>query len=114
VRLTPDHRLREVRRHTDGVLATLRNEYTGAAVDRIVDQVVVEHGTIPNDEVYVELKDESINIGEVDITAFAHVEPQQLITNPDGRYQLFRIGDALTSRNIHAAIYDARRIALTI
>lgn len=114
VRLTPDHRLREVRRHTDGLLATLRNEYTGTAVERVVDQVVVEHGTIPNDDVYVELKDESINFGEVDITALAHVKPQQLITNPDGRYQLFRIGDALASRNIHSAIYDARRIALTI
>jgi 2,4-dienoyl-CoA reductase-like NADH-dependent reductase (Old Yellow Enzyme family)/thioredoxin reductase len=114
VRLTPDHRLREVRRHPDGLVATLRNEYTGEPVQRVVDQVVVEHGTIPNDDVYVELKDRSTNYGEVDLTALVQVEPQRLVTNSAGRFQLFRIGDALASRNIHAAVYDARRIALTI
>ena len=30
--------------------------------------------------------------------------------NPDGRYQLFRVGDAVASRNIHAAIYDSLRL----
>jgi 2,4-dienoyl-CoA reductase-like NADH-dependent reductase (Old Yellow Enzyme family)/thioredoxin reductase len=114
VRLTPDHRLREVRRHPDGLVAILRNEYTGESVQRVVDQVVVEHGTIPNDDVYVELKHQSINAGEVDLDALIHIKPHQLATNPHGRYQLFRIGDAIAGRNIHSAIYDARRIALTI
>ena len=41
-------------------------------------------------------------------------DPQAIETNPDGRFQLFRVGDAVASRNIHAAIYDARRLALTI
>jgi NADPH-dependent 2,4-dienoyl-CoA reductase/sulfur reductase-like enzyme len=113
VRLTPDHRLREVHRHPDGLVAVLRSEYTGELAQRVVDQVVVEHGTIPNDDVYVELKDQSINGGEVDLDALIQVKPQQLKTNPHGRYQLFRIGDAIASRNIHSAIYDARRIALT-
>jgi hypothetical protein len=31
-------------------------------------------------------------------------------TNPEGRFQVFRIGDAVASRNIHAAIYDAQRL----
>ena len=26
------------------------------------------------------------------------------------RFQLFRIGDAVASRNIHAAVYDAQRL----
>jgi N-methyl-L-proline demethylase len=113
VRLTPDHRLREVRRHRDGLEAVLRNEYTGESGQRVIDQVVIEHGTIPNDDVYIELKDQSINYGEVDLDALIQVKPQQLTTNPHGRYLLFRIGDALASRNIHSAIYDARRIALS-
>jgi hypothetical protein len=33
------------------------------------------------------------------------------VRNPDGRFRLFRIGDAVSSRNIHAAIYDALRLA---
>jgi NADPH-dependent 2,4-dienoyl-CoA reductase/sulfur reductase-like enzyme len=114
VRLTPDHRLHEVRRRPDGLVAVLRNEYTGETAERTVDQVVVEHGTIPNDDVYVELQGRSSNDGESDLDALIHVRPQRLTTNPDGRYQLFRIGDAVASRNIHAAIYDARRIALSI
>ena len=36
--------------------------------------------------------------------------PQEVATNPEGTYQLFRIGDAVSSRNIHAAIYDALRL----
>jgi 2,4-dienoyl-CoA reductase-like NADH-dependent reductase (Old Yellow Enzyme family)/thioredoxin reductase len=113
-RLTPDHRLREVRRGDDGLIAVLHNEYTDESVNRVVDQVVVEHGTTPNDDVYFELKDASANLGEVDLDALATVAPQQLVNNPDGRYRLYRIGDAVASRNIHAAMYDARRIALSI
>ena len=75
---------------------------------------MVDHGTIPNDDVYAELKDGSVNRGEVDIDAFVRLTPLRLLTDPEGRYQLFLIGDAVASRNIHAAIYDARRLALPI
>jgi hypothetical protein len=34
--------------------------------------------------------------------------------NPDGKYWLFRIGDAVTSRNVHAAILDAARLCRAI
>ncbi|MGO7815449.1 hypothetical protein ACC674_38535, partial [Rhizobium ruizarguesonis] len=37
-------------------------------------------------------------------------EPQSIIRNPDGKFQLFRIGDAVAARNTHAAIYDGLRI----
>lgn len=114
VRLTPDHRLREIRRGADGLVAILRNEYTGDFVEKTVDQVVVEHGTLPNDDVYTELKPRSTNGGELDLEAFSRADPQTLISNPDGRYRLIRIGDAVASRNIHAAIFDARRVALSV
>jgi 2,4-dienoyl-CoA reductase-like NADH-dependent reductase (Old Yellow Enzyme family)/pyruvate/2-oxoglutarate dehydrogenase complex dihydrolipoamide dehydrogenase (E3) component len=114
VRLTPDHRLQDVRRGPDGLVAVLRNEYTGDTVERVVDQVVVEHGTVPNDEVYLDLRDGSSNGGEVDLDAFVHAAPQRLTSNPAGSYQLFRLGDAVASRNIHAAMFDARRLALSI
>jgi 2,4-dienoyl-CoA reductase-like NADH-dependent reductase (Old Yellow Enzyme family)/glycine/D-amino acid oxidase-like deaminating enzyme len=114
VRLTPDHRLRSIHRNADGLVAVLRNEYTGDCVERTVAQVVVEHGTVPNDEVYNELKPGSTNDGELDLELFSRAQPQTLVSNPDGRYRLIRIGDAVASRNIHAAIYDARRAALSI
>ena len=39
---------------------------------------------------------------------------QTVVRNADGGYQLFRIGDAVASRNIHAAIYDAFRLCLVL
>ena len=115
VRMTPDHRLVAVRRSADGRLEVdLSNDYTGGSTRRIVDQVVVEHGSLPNAEVYLALVDGSINGGELDLDAFIGGRPQALVANESGRYQLFRIGDAVASRNIHAAIYDGRRIAMAL
>ena len=42
------------------------------------------------------------------------VNANKLERNPDGAYQLFRIGDAVAARNTHAAIYDALRLAKDI
>ena len=70
----------------------------------------MEHGTLPLDDLYFDLKDESINRGEVDYTALIAGESQGVRTKPDGDFLLYRIGDAVSSRNVHAAIYDALRL----
>ena len=49
-------------------------------------------------------------LGEVDHPALIGGTPQGVHTNPAGSFQLFRIGDAVAGRNIHAAIYDALRL----
>ena len=111
VRLTSSFYLHSVRRSDSGRLAaTLWSEYAGLEVERVVDHVVVETGTSPVDDLYFDLLPESTNLGEVDYQAFIDLKPQTVATNPAGRFQLFRIGDAVTSRNIHAAIYDAQRL----
>jgi hypothetical protein len=79
-----------------------------------VDQVVVEHGSLPNTEVYDELVAGSSNGGELDLDAFITGRAQGLLRSETGRYQLFRIGDAVSSRNIHAAIYDGRRLGMAL
>ena len=61
-------------------------------------------------ELYFELKPRSTNLGAVDYGALLAGRPQAIARNPDGAFQLFRIGDAVPSRNIHAAIYDALRL----
>ncbi|MGW0686173.1 oxidoreductase [Streptomyces sp. NPDC002754] len=115
VTVTLTRRLRSVRRGGDGrLVATLFSEYTGTESERVVDHVVVEHGTLPNDELYTDLLPASSNLGEVDHRALLAREPQTVVRNPAGRYQLFRIGDAVTSRNIHAAVYDALRLCLPV
>ncbi len=110
VRVTINTRLRAVRREGDRLVALLGSDYGARAGERRVDQVVVEHGTRPLDELYFALKEGSRNRGEVDYRALLAGEPQRLERNPEGSYRLYRIGDAVASRNVHAAVYDALRL----
>jgi 2,4-dienoyl-CoA reductase-like NADH-dependent reductase (Old Yellow Enzyme family) len=110
VTLTPDLRLVAARVEAGRLVATLANEYTRATEERIVDRVVVEYGTLPNDDLYFALKERSLNRGEVDVGALIGGRPQKLKRNAEGRYQLFRVGDAVAGRNIHAAIFDSLRL----
>ena len=115
VAITLAHRLIGVRRDDDGrLIARLGSDYAAIELERTVDAVVVEHGTLPNDQLYFDLVQGSGNLGEVDQQALLDVRPQQVVRNPAGRYQLFRIGDAVSSRNIHAAIYDALRLCVAV
>jgi len=56
------------------------------------------------------LKPASVNLGAVDYDALLAGQAQTVAANGEGSFQLFRIGDAVASRNIHAAIYDALRL----
>ena len=103
-------RLQRIRRDGNRLVATLFNEYDRSHCERHVDQVVVEHGTLPLDEIYFSLKPGSRNLGEVDYGAWIANRPQDVVRNPDGAYLLYRIGDAVASRNIHAAVFDALRL----
>ncbi|MBS8228237.1 NADH:flavin oxidoreductase [Vannielia litorea] len=109
VRTTVMWRLDGVTRSGNGLTATIGSDYGGTAT-REVDQVVISNGTRPLDDLYFALKPLSRNLGEVDYTAFREGRPQSLAPNPDGAFRLFRIGDAVASRNTHAAIYDALRL----
>ena len=110
VTLTPDRRLRSVERDGNRLRAVLRNEYTDEDETRVVDQVVVEHGTLPAAELFHELAPLARNEGELDIEALIAGRPQAVASNPDGAFMLFRVGDAVASRNIHAAIHDSLRL----
>jgi 2,4-dienoyl-CoA reductase-like NADH-dependent reductase (Old Yellow Enzyme family) len=110
VAITLNRRLRAIRREGNRLAAILYDEYARTLEQRLVDQVVIEHGTLPADELYFELKPGSSNLGEIDLDALLAGTPQSKVNNPDGRYQLFRVGDAVASRNIHAAIYDSLRL----
>jgi 2,4-dienoyl-CoA reductase-like NADH-dependent reductase (Old Yellow Enzyme family)/thioredoxin reductase len=112
VQVTLARRLRRVRRRDGRLVAHLTSDYADVELERVVDAVVVEQGTVPNDELYLDLVPGSVNLGEVDQAALLAGQPQTVATNPDGHYQLFRVGDAVAGRNIHAAVYDALRLCL--
>ena len=110
VTITINRRLVGIRRQGNKLAATIGSDYGDWTEERLVDQVVVEHGTLPLDDLYLALKEESVNRGKVDHPALLAGRPQVVRSNPDGRFTLFRIGDAVSSRNVHAAIYDALRL----
>lgn len=109
-RFTVTWRLISVAREGNRLRATLGSDYVGAREERLVDQVVVNHGTRPLDDLYFELKPLSSNLGAVDYEALIAGRDQAPAGNPTGAFQLFRIGDAVAARNTHAAIYDALRL----
>ncbi len=104
-------RLMSVAREGNQLRARLGSDYGDFTRERIVDQVVVNHGTRPLDDLYFELKPLSSNLGEVDYEALTTGGLQEVRKNPEGRFRLYRIGDAVAARTTQAAIYDARRLA---
>lgn len=107
---TVTYRLEAVEKQGNQLIAHVGSDYGGVAKQRVVDQIVINHGTIPLDDIYFDLKPDSSNHGEMSHDQLLAGQPQSVVRNPDGTYQLFRIGDAVSARNTHAAIYDALRL----
>ena len=103
-------RLLGVKRAGNKLTATIGTDYSDHTHEATYDQVVVNYGTLPLDDLYFALKPASSNGGALDQGAFIEGRPQSIRRNPEGSFQLFRIGDAVSARNTHAAIYDALRL----
>jgi len=109
--MTPDRELTQVYKEGAQLVAVLRNVYDGREEERLVDQVIVEHGTLPVDDLYHELKADSRNQGEFSIPRLIDgAQLEEVVHNPSGSFALYRVGDAVASRSIHAAIYDSLRM----
>ncbi|QCO55436.1 hypothetical protein EOK75_06480 [Pseudorhodobacter turbinis] len=100
-------RLVSIARGSNKLVATLINELTRQHTELTVDQVIVDMGTVPDNELFNALREVAGNGGVTDIKSLIANTPQ-----PRGQlgYELHRIGDAQASRNIHTAIYDAFRL----
>jgi 2,4-dienoyl-CoA reductase-like NADH-dependent reductase (Old Yellow Enzyme family) len=114
VRVTINARVMSVRRDGNALVATIGSDHGPERFERVCDQVAVEHGTLPVTDLYDVLRPLSCNLGEVDYRALIANRPQTVARNPHGTFRLFRVGDAVASRNIHAAVYDALRLAKDI
>ena len=110
VTFTVAFRLEAAERVGNRIRARVGSDYGGVTKHRTVDQIVVNHGTVPLDDLYFALKPQSRNLGAVDYDALIAGRAQTAETGAAGRFDLFRIGDAVAARNTHAAIYDALRL----
>jgi 2,4-dienoyl-CoA reductase-like NADH-dependent reductase (Old Yellow Enzyme family)/thioredoxin reductase len=111
---TVTRRLIGVTRSGNTLTATIGTDYSDHTYNVEVDQVVMNYGTLPLDNLYFDLKPLSSNTGEVDYQALIAGIPQTTMRDENGLFQLFRIGDAVSARNTHAAIYDALRLVKDI
>ena len=115
VRITINTRLKAVRREGNKLVATLGSDFSiGWREERRVDQVVVEHGTLPLDELYLALKPLSRNRGAVDYERLVGGGEVFPVADAAAAFTLLRIGDAVASRNIHAAVYDGIRYGIRV
>ncbi|MDF1728585.1 MAG: FAD-dependent oxidoreductase, partial [Sulfitobacter sp.] len=106
--LRPDLTLRQVERDANRLRVSFENSYSGETVEMTCDTLIFEHGTLPVDGLYLELAATARNRGLPDLDAWVAAQPQP---DCDGEgYDLYRIGDATSSRDIHAAMLDAARI----
>jgi hypothetical protein len=114
VTLTPDYRLEKVERVGDQLRSIFANELTGQMEERLSDQVVVERGTVPVDALFDELKEGSCNDGTADMDKLLAGLPQISDDQRNSGYELYKVGDAVSSRDIHCAMLDSRRLCRSL
>ena len=118
VTFTVTRRLIAVEKQGAQLKATIGTDYSDHTYSKNYDQIIINNGTEPLDELYYDLKQHSSNKGEVDYQALIDGQPQVVKPSNESSdtesFQLFRIGDAISGRNTHAAIYDALRLVKDI
>ena len=113
-RITLNQRVIAVRPENGRLCVEIGSDHSPHRSVRHVDWVIADHGTAVNAELYFSLKPLSTNLGAVDYGALIAGREQAVVRNTNGSFQLFRIGDAVSSRNVHAAVYDALRLVKDI
>jgi 2,4-dienoyl-CoA reductase-like NADH-dependent reductase (Old Yellow Enzyme family) len=107
VKMTVDQELTAAHAEDRQTRVTVRNMHTAQSSEHYVDHLVVEAGTLPNDELFYELKEQSANNGVVDLDLLAKglAQPEH-----GAGFHLYRVGDVSGSRDIHCAMLDALRL----
>jgi N-methyl-L-proline demethylase len=114
VKFTVTYLLESVKKEGQELIAKIGSDYGGISKEQRHDQIIVNHGTAPNDDLYHDLIALSKNLGAVDYDDLIQGRPQVRVNHANGKFQLFRIGDAVAARNTHAAVYDALRLVKDI
>ena len=112
--ILPSHELVGAQRFDDHIRTQFKHTFSREVIDIESPTVIADLGLTSLIDVYDELVEMSTNFGEYDHEQLLALAPQPNDANPDGRFALFRIGDALAPRDLHAAIFDANRLCRVI
>ena len=113
VRMQPDTRVTGVDRKEHGFAVKTRNLYSREAGEQSADLVVIEQGTMAMTDLFEELRPSARNAGVTDWDALADGRPQPESVSI-GSFDLHLLGDALSSRDIHSAMFDGNRLSRTM
>jgi NADPH-dependent 2,4-dienoyl-CoA reductase/sulfur reductase-like enzyme len=111
--LLTDRRLARIEKPGNRLRAVLVHEYGDVEETVETDCVIAELGSEPSDALFHELKAGSRNRGVTDVDALKAGMPQPWLAEREkstGSFLLFRVGDAVASRDVHAAILDSLRL----
>ena len=114
VRTTVLHRLVAIERRDRRLVVRLQVEGAKSVAERVVDSVVIEHGTQPITDLFDALVPRSVNLGRIDVPSLLRLREQTATPNEGGEFTLYRVGDAVASRNVHAAVLDSFRLCSAI
>ena len=110
IRSAVDVRLIKVVRQGAGLIARFRNEFTGAETEMVAQQIIIENGTLPVDELYQDLIPQSANLGVTNIEFLLGQESEGSADLQQSGFTLHRIGDVVASRDIYSSIHEAYRL----
>ena len=110
VKFSINERIVKAEKYENQIKIYVGSDYETKPRELISTQLIIEHGTLPNDDLYFELKEDSINRGEINYYSLISGNMKEMIINSDKSFFVYRVGDVVSSRNIHAAIYDALRL----
>ena len=80
-------------------------------IEGIVNKPIDEYIEKDNNDYYSSSSsNNSYNLGSIDYYSLIKNDFKEIKKNKQGKYFLYRVGDAISSRNIHSAIYDSLRI----
>jgi len=109
VEILTDKRLLQVEQRGNQLAARFQHEYSAKQSEALYDQIVVEAGTVPDETLYAALQSASCNNGLAEQQALLNAEQQPQAVST-ATYSLYRIGDCVSARGIHAAMLDAQRL----
>lgn len=110
VRTLTEYELLQVSENDGRRDVVFRHCLTGQELRMTCSRIVIEKGTVPVSDLFDELRPLSANDGVTGVASLTGLSPLRKPLQKG--FEIHRIGDAVTSRSVHAATLDALRLCI--